>query len=203
VPGRLLILGGLFLAVVGPIAAAATSPYLAFREPIYILAGSAGIAAMTMLLVQPVLASGLFPGLSPQGARQAHRRLGLCLVLAVLLHVAGLWITSPPDVIDALLFVSATPFSAFGVIAMWAVFGAAVLVAVKKRWRLPPAVWRLGHTGLVVSAVLGCVIHALLIEGTMEWMSKVALSILLVSATARAVLPVWAAYLRGGRAGRR
>ena len=44
------------------------------------------------------------------------------LVIAVVLHVAGLWVTSPPDVIDALLFVAPTPFSNWGIIAMWALF---------------------------------------------------------------------------------
>jgi hypothetical protein len=47
------------------------------------------------------------------------------LVVAVVVHVGGLWITSPPDMIDALLLTSPTPFSAFGVIAMWAIFAVA------------------------------------------------------------------------------
>jgi hypothetical protein len=38
-------------AVVVPIAAAAVSPLLAWREPVYILAGFAGIFGMTLLLV--------------------------------------------------------------------------------------------------------------------------------------------------------
>ena len=33
------------------------------------------------------------------------------MAVAVVIHVAGLWITSPPDMIDALLFTSPTPFS--------------------------------------------------------------------------------------------
>lgn len=45
----------------------------------------------------------------------------------MILHVVGLWVTSPPDVIDALLFWSPTPFSFCGVVAMWAVFASALM----------------------------------------------------------------------------
>ena len=101
----------------------------------------------------------------------------------------------PPDV-DALLFTSPTPFSAWGVIAMWAVFAAALLAANRKR--LPLRTWRLGHTLLVSGAVLGSVVHALLIEGTMEFFSKAALCALVLLATARAVtgLRSWAGRKR-------
>ena len=68
------------------------------------------------------------------------------LVVAVVIHVAALWITSPPDVVDALLFASPTPFSAWGVIAMWAVFAAALLAALRRRLRLRPRTWRIAFT---------------------------------------------------------
>ena len=104
-----------------------SQPLLAWREPIYITAGFAGVISMCLLLIQPLLADRLLPGLTPVAGRHWHRWCGLALVAAILIHVGGLWITSPPDVIDALLFVSPTPFSAWGVIAMWAAFGAAFL----------------------------------------------------------------------------
>src|SRR5262245_42699426 len=121
-------------AVIGvPIAAAAASPLLAWRDWVYILAGFAGIIALGLVLVQPLLIGGYLPGLSAYRGRRTHHWIGGALVVAVVIHVAGLWITSPPDMIDALLFVSPTPFSPFGVIAMWAIFAVALLATLRRR----------------------------------------------------------------------
>src|SRR5262249_1546795 len=120
-----LIWAALAAAICVPIAAAATSPLLAWRDPIYILAGFAGIIALSFVLVQPLLIGGYLPGLPGYRGRRAHHWIGRALAVAVVVHVAGLWITSPPDMIDALLLSSPTPFSPFGVIAMWAIFAVA------------------------------------------------------------------------------
>ncbi|WP_296570991.1 ferric reductase-like transmembrane domain-containing protein [Phreatobacter sp.] len=167
-----LIWAALAVAVCVPIAIAAWSPLLAWREPVYIGAGFAGIVAMALLLIQPLLAGGHLPGLPGRPGRQVHRWFGIALVLLVMAHVGGLWVTSAPDVIDALLFASPTPFSVWGVVAMWAVFAAALLALFRKSLRLSPAVWRIGHTGLAVVIVVGTVVHALLIEGAMGVVSK-------------------------------
>ena len=113
--------------------------------------------------------------------------------MAVVIHVGGLWITSQPDVIDALLFASPTPFSAWGVTAMWAVFAVALLAALRRPLRISPRTWRIGHTLLAVVIVVGSVVHGLLIEGTMETISKAALCGLVVAATSKVVadLRVW------------
>lgn len=184
----------LSIAIFVPIVLAANSELLQWRQPIYILAGFAGIVAMALLLVQPLLVGGYMPGFHVRRARLIHRMTGLLLVIAVVMHVGALWVTSPPDVIDALLFVSPTPFSDFGVIAMWAVFGAALLALVRKRAHLSPKVWRVGHTLFVVIAVLGSVAHAMLIEGTMEFISKTALCVLVLVVTVKVAvnLRVWA-----------
>lgn len=174
-------------AIAVPIGAAATSPLLAWRDPIYIAAGFAGVFAMAFLLIQPLLAGGYLPGLSARRARQIHRMVGGLLVVAVVSHVAGLWLTSPPDVIDALLFASPTPFSAWGVIAMWAVFATALLAALRRRLRLRPRTWRLGHAGLAVLITVASVIHAILIEGTMELLLKAVLCALVLAATLTAI----------------
>ncbi|MEM9523186.1 MAG: ferric reductase-like transmembrane domain-containing protein [Pseudomonadota bacterium] len=187
-----LIWIALATAVALPIYAAAASPLIAWRDPVYIAAGFAGIIAMALMLVQPLLAAGHLPGLSPHGGRRLHRRIGGVLVAAVVIHVAGLWITSPPDVIDALLLVSPTPFSFWGVIAMWAVFAAALLAALRRRLRLRARAWRIGHTSLAVVTVVGSVIHAILIEGTMETVSKATLCALVLMATFKVVADLWA-----------
>ena len=124
-----LIWAALALAIGVPIAFAAESEQLAWRGPVYILAGFAGIVALGLVLVQPLLIGGYLPGLSAYRGRRAHHWIGGALALAVVIHVAGLWITSPPDMIDALTFASPTPFSPFGVIAMWAIFAVALLAA--------------------------------------------------------------------------
>jgi predicted ferric reductase len=189
----ILIWAAVVVAIAVPIAAAAVSPQLEWRHPIYIAAGFAGIIALGILLVQPLLIGGYLPGLSASGSRRAHRWTGGMLVAAVVIHVAGLWITSAPDVVDALLFASPTPFSAWGVIAMWAIFATALLVVLRRRLRLRPRTWRTGHACLAVIIAAGTVVHALLIDGTMETISKVALCALVLVATVKVIadLRVW------------
>src|SRR6266567_3180882 len=98
-----LIWAALAIAIGVPIAAAAVSPLLAWRGPVYILAGFSGIIALGLVLVQPLLIAGYLPGLSGRLGRRGHLWIGGALVAAIVIHVAGLWITSPPDMIDALL----------------------------------------------------------------------------------------------------
>lgn len=188
-----LIWTALLAAILLPVAAAAFSPLLQWRQPVYIAAGFAGIVAMAMLLVQPLLAGGYLPGLATIRGRWLHRWVGGLLVIAIVAHVGGLWITSPPDVVDALLFRSPTPFSVWGVIAMWAAFAAALLAGFRRRLRLRPRTWRLAHTSLALVIVAGSVIHALLIEGTMETFTKAALCVLVVAVFLGTVadLKVW------------
>jgi|SRR5690348_16909560 hypothetical protein len=189
----ILIWAALATAVGVPIAAAATSPQLEWRGPLYILAGFAGIVALGLVLVQPLLVGGYLPGLSAYRGRRAHHWIGGTLVLAVAVHVAGLWITSPPDMIDALLFASPTPFSPFGVIAMWTIFAVAILAALRRRLGLRLRTWRIAHTSLAVVIVAGSVVHAMLIEGTMETISKAALCALVLAAAIKVMvdLRVW------------
>jgi predicted ferric reductase len=186
-----LIWAAIATAIAVPILVAAKSPLLAWREPVYIIAGFAGVVGMALLLVQPMLAAGMLPGLAGPVGRRVHLWTGICLVAAVVIHVAGLWLTSPPDVVDALLFRSPTPFSPWGVVAMWALFLTAILAALRRRLR--PQAWRFGHGALAVVIVVGSVIHALLIEGTMGTLSKVALCALVLLATLKALsgLRIW------------
>jgi len=181
----LLAWGALALALAVPLAIAATSPLLAWREPLYIAAALAGVVGLGLLLVQPLLAGGYLPGLRLRAARLLHGWVGAGLVVAVVMHVAGLWLTSPPDVLDALLFRSPTPFSAWGVVAMWAVFGAALLALLRGRLRL--LVWRLCHVTLAVVVVVGSVVHAWLVDGMMGSASKAILCLLVLAAAARVV----------------
>ena len=177
------------------------SPQLAWRGPVYILAGVAGIMALGLVLVQPLLIGGYLPPLSAYRGRRAHHWIGGALVVAVVIHVASLWITSPPDMIDALLFSSPTPFSPFGVIAMWAIFAVALLAVLRRRLGLRPRTWRIAHMLLAIVIVAGSVVHGLLIEGTMETVSKVALCVLVLAAAIKALANLWARIKRGSLSG--
>lgn len=183
-----LIWAALAAALVVPVVVAATSPLLAWREPIYIIAGLAGVVALPLLLDQPLLAGGYLPGLGARLGRRLHTWVGAGLVAAVAIHVAALSLTSPPDVVDALLFDSPTPFSAWGVVAMWAVFATALVAALRGWLGLRMMVWRLCHIILAMVIVVGSVVHALLIDGTMGIVSKAALCALVVVAAAKVVV---------------
>jgi predicted ferric reductase len=196
-----LIWGLLILAVTVPIACAAGSPLLAWRDGVYIASGFAGILALALLLLQPLLAGGALPDLPARRGRRLHGWIGAALVALIVLHVVGLWVTSPPDVVDALLFVSPTPFSAWGVVAMWALFASAALAAWRFRFRLAPRTWRLAHSLLAVVIVIGSVVHAWLVDGTMEPFSKAAFCLLVLLATAWVIRDrrVWALLRRTRR----
>jgi hypothetical protein len=77
------------------------------------------------------------------------------------------------------------------VVAIWAVFAAATL-------RLRPLVWCLCHTILVAVTVVGSVVHALLIEGTMGLVLKAALCLLALAAVVKVMadLRPWADLAR-------
>lgn len=177
---KALIWGGLAGAVAIPLLASAQSPLLHYRQPVYILGGFAGVVGLGLMLVQPLLA-GRFMPLAPARARRAHRWTGAALVLAASLHVAALWLTSPPDVIDVLLLRSPTPFGIWGALAMWAILAAALLALLRKRLGL--RLWRRAHVAATGVAVTATALHALLIDGTMETMSKTALCLLVLAAT--------------------
>ena len=186
--------GGVLLLSVLPVVAATNSPLLAWRDPVYILSGFAGIIALAFLLVQPLLAAGLLPWIPLGSARGLHRVVGAALLVSVVLHVGGLWITSPPDVIDALLFASPTAFSVWGVVAMWAVFAAAGLALMRRRIGL--RLWRKGHTALALIIVAGSVVHAMLIDGTMEIVSKAVLCAGVVAVTLFVILRLQGSIFR-------
>ena len=189
----ILIWVALASAIGVPIVAAAGSEQLAWRGPLYVVAGFAGIVALGLVLVQPLLIGGYLPGLPAYRGRRAHHWIGGTLVAAIVIHVVGLWITSPPDMIDALTFSSPTPFSPFGVTAMWAIFAVALLAALRRRLGLRPRTWRFIHMPLAIVIVAGSVVHCLLIEGTMETISKAALCALVLAATVKVMidLQVW------------
>ncbi len=174
----------LAIVVIVPITFAAMSPLLQWRHPIYVVAGFAGVIAMALLLFQPMLAAGYLPALSAKLGRRIHRWVGIALILSIIIHVIGLWITSPPDMIDALLFVSPTPFSVWGVIAMWCIFATGCLAIFRRRLNLRPHTWRLAHKSLAAVIVVGSIVHAMMIEGTMETISKSVLCVLVFIATA-------------------
>ncbi|MEL6607751.1 MAG: ferric reductase-like transmembrane domain-containing protein [Pseudomonadota bacterium] len=177
------IWGAVGCVVLVPVIAAGFSPLLQWRDATYIFAGIAGIAAMAIMPLQPLAAAGVLPGLSAYGSRRLHRAVGASLFIGVVAHVAALWITSPPDVLDALLFRSPALFSPFGVIAMAAVFAAAVMATPPVRRALRWRQWRRIHRGVTTVIVAGTIAHVALIEGTMDVVSKTMLCLVLGALT--------------------
>lgn len=93
---RGLLIAGLGLALIVPVVAAAFSPLLQYRSPIYIGAGFAGILAMSALLIQPFAIDHKRLGIPLRSGRLLHRIVGAGVVTLVVAHVVGLWITTPP-----------------------------------------------------------------------------------------------------------
>jgi predicted ferric reductase len=180
--------GGAAAIMIVPVAVAAFSPYLASRDIPYILGGFAGIIGLSLLFLQPLLPAGYFAGSEGPAGRRWHRWLGVAIVVAVALHVGGLYLASPEDTTDALLLVSPTPFSVYGVTAMWGVVATVILVLFRRRLGLRHSVWRLIHNGLAAVVVVATVTHALQIEGAMEPVSKWILCMAVVAATGVALV---------------
>ena len=180
--------GSVAAVMIVPVAIAAFSPYLASRNMPYIVGGFAGIVGLSLLFLQPLLPAGYMAGSEGPAGRRWHRWLGVGIIVVVALHVGGLYLASPPDTIDALLLVSPTPFSVYGVTAMWGVLVTAILVLFRRRFGLRYSVWRLIHNGLAAIVVVATVIHALQIEGAMEPVSKWILCMAVVVTTGVALL---------------
>jgi predicted ferric reductase len=74
---------------------------------------------------------------------------------------------------------------------MWAIFAVALLATLRRRLGL--RAWRIAHMSLAVVIVVGSVVHGMLIEGTMETMSKAALCALVLAAAVKVLadLRVW------------
>ena len=71
------------------------------------------------------------------------------------------------------------------------IFAVALLAAFRRRLR--PRTWRIAHTLLAVVIVAGSAVHAILIEGTMETVSKAVLCALVLAAAIKVMtdLRVW------------
>lgn len=156
------------------------SPLLEWREPVYIVAGLAGVLALVALVLQPLFALKITAGIRARSAQTLHRANGLLLLMLVIVHVIGLWITSPPDVIDALLFRSATQFSLWGVIAMWCVFITASIALFRRKLKFRAHTWKVIHLLLALVIVMCTGVHAILIDGTMETVTKALLCLVLI-----------------------
>lgn len=167
-----LIWSTLALVLITPLIVAFQSPYLAYRDPIYIAAGIGGIAALQLFLLQPLLAGSHIPGLRPRSTRLWHRITGSLILIAVGVHIIGLYLTSPPDALDALFLRSPTPFSVYGVVALWGLIITALLARLRRKLPLRFQHWAVLHNVLALIIVCTTVMHALLIEGTMGTLSK-------------------------------
>ncbi len=173
----------LALCMAVPVAVAASNPVLASRDVYWIIGGLAGSVALALLFFQPLLAAGYVPLPSVPVARHWHRWVGSLTMVAVVLHVGSLYLSSPEDTMDALLLVAPTWFSVYGVIGLVCVVFTAILVAFRKRLRLRYSSWRILHNALALLLVVSTIAHALLIDGAMGTVSKIVLCVLVFVAT--------------------
>lgn len=187
----LLIWISVIMVMTVPVLIATASPYLAYRNLAYVTGGFAGILGLAFLMMQPLLAAGYLPGAGAARERVWHRWLGTAIIACVAVHIGGLYLTSAPDTLDALLLVAPTPFSVYGVIAMWAIVLTGLLVAFRRRLGLRYSLWRLVHNGLALIVVITTVVHALLIEGAMEPVSKWLLCLAVLASTGGTLLLYW------------
>lgn len=157
---------------------AAASPLQRGREAVWIFGGLTGTAALALLSVQPLLVSGV----ATRAGRRRHRWLGAAILALALAHVAGLWLYSPEDITDALLLRAPTPFSAWGVAGLAGLLAAGIVSTLRRP--IPPHVWRPLHLGLAVTGALCAVIHAWLIFGAMEPVSKALLCLVILASLA-------------------
>ena len=72
---------------------------------------------------------------------------------------------------------------------MWTVFLSAGVVAVRRRLTSNLITWQRLHRSLGFIIVLGSVVHAFLIEGTMETWSKALLCLAVIIATIITLIP--------------
>jgi predicted ferric reductase len=180
-----------------PLGIAAASPLQASRDLMWVVGGMAGVAGLSLLFLQPFLMAGLSPSSPSPRARRWHRWVGLSIVLLVLLHVLGLYLTSPEDITDALLLVSPTPFAVYGVLGLVGVVLTACLAAIRKA--LPRRTWQIAHSILAAVIVVGSIVHALMIEGVMGDTSKLVLCVFLALATIAAIIRTASRVRKGGK----
>ena len=170
-------------ATVAPIALATTSLHLAYRGPLYIAAGFAGIVAMSLFVLQPLLACPVRALIAPATARRWHRIIGGSILILILAHAVGLYFVSPPDTIDASLLRAPTWFSLFGVVALWGAVLTALLAMTRLKLPMRPRSWKRLHQSIASIVVIATALHAIQIEGAMEVMSKPLLAGTIVAAT--------------------
>jgi predicted ferric reductase len=173
-----------------PVIAAALSPLQRGREFLWITGGMAGVVALSLLFVQPLF-TATAPVLTAAGAGiRWHRWGGVAIIAMVALHVGALYAYSPEDVMDALLLVAPTPFSLYGVISLWCVILTGALAAARRKLRLGHRRWRIAHSVLAVAIVSSAAVHAVLIEGAMEEISKLAICLAALATTTFGVVEI-------------
>jgi len=173
-----------------PVIAAAVSPLQSGREALWVVGGMAGVVALSLLFVQPLLMATAPTLLSTRDGIFWHRWSGILIVALVALHIGALYAYSPDDVTDALLLVAPTPFSLYGVISLWCVVLTLGLVVGRRMLRLDHRHWRILHSVLAVAIVAAGAVHAVLIEGAMEEMSKLAICVAALATTTAGALEI-------------
>jgi hypothetical protein len=115
-------------------------------------------------------------------ALRLHRAIGSAILALALAHVFSLWLYSPEDIMDALLLVAPTPFSVWGVAGLGGLLAAGAVMALALR--LPRRILIPLHVGLAGTGAVCAALHAWLIEGAMETITKALLCTAVCTAVA-------------------
>lgn len=164
---RPLLWVALALIVAMPLAASLLSPLQAGRAVPWVWGTLAGVAALSLLVVQLLLPSGWsYRALYAQNLRW-HRRLGLVVTGLVVTHIGGLYLYSPDDIGDALVLQAPT-YSRLGVLAAWCMVLSVGLALARRRLPLQRDDWQIMHSTLAVAITGLAVGHVVMLEGTLD-----------------------------------
>jgi hypothetical protein len=153
--------------LVGPAAAALASPLQVGRDAGWVLGAVAGAVALSLLAVQAALPTPWLDGVLARPWSALHRAVGLAVAAVVLAHMAGLYLSSPDDVRDALLLRAPT-YSRLGVLSAWTVGLSIALALARRRLGLTYSDWQILHSALAVAIVTTAVGHTVMIRGTLD-----------------------------------
>jgi predicted ferric reductase len=147
-------------AIVGPFLLVLLAPPTSSRPFVFELGSGLGIGALSLLALQLVLPSRLhlLARLGADVAVRLHRHLADVLITVIAAHVAVVMVADPKRL--ALLAFFGAPWRAQAAVAsVVAIIVLATTSILRRRLRLPYAVWRGVHVLLAGAALLFAVVH--------------------------------------------
>lgn len=153
--------------VILPLVVALVSPLQTGREAIWVIGALAGVLALSLLVIQVLLPTPWLRGIIIGDDSRVHRLLGIAIAVIVIVHVGGLYVTSPDDIADALVLQAPT-YSRLGVLSAWCLALSLGLALARRKLALTYSDWQIVHAFLAVVVVTTAVAHTVMIRGTLD-----------------------------------